>query len=77
MVDLTTRITNLTTAVLLLFQISLSDINFADELIEIKNDIADINFLKERPGIQNITYVVKVDWLNEKNLIGSMCKRAL
>ena len=51
MVDLTTRITNLTSAILLLFQMSLSDINFADDLIENKNDIADINFLKERPGI--------------------------
>ena len=60
-VDLTSRITSLTTAILLLFQFVFS---YRTTLIgpnKMKRYIKSTTLLRERPGLQNITYVAKFD----------------
>ena len=59
MIEMTNRITNLTSAILLLFQIvSRESVDLNKKILE-KND--SVFCLEERPGLQNITYISIVD----------------
>ena len=42
-----------------------------------KKYIEGTDFVKERPGLQNITYSARYDNLGLSNLVPSMCERAL
>ena len=69
MIELTTQITNLTPATLLLFQFVYSDFygkqNPKGKLDEFMDGT---KLLTERPGLQNITYVAKYDLFNSNKL---------
>jgi hypothetical protein len=60
-VDLTSRITSLTTAILLLFQFVFRYylISYLNE--KMKRYIEGTTMLRERPGLQNITYSARFD----------------
>ena len=69
MVELTTKITNITSAILLLFQFVYS--NFygeKDPKRKIDEFMDGTKLLTERPGLQNITYVAKYDLFNGNKL---------
>ena len=44
---------------------------------KIKKYTEDSAFVKERPGLQNITYTARYDNLGMSELVPSMCQRAL
>ena len=76
MVDLTSRITSLTTAILLLFQfVFFTDVYYLND--KMKRYIKGTTMLRERPGLQNITYSARYDRLGAARLVPSMCERAL
>ena len=75
MVDLTTRITSLTTAILILFQFVYEYIPGLKE--KMKRHSEGTTLLRERPGLQNITYSATYDLWGEWKLVPSMCDRAL
>ena len=76
MVDFAARITSLTTAILLLFQF-VYGYNITRANQKIKNYIKGFTLLRERPGLQNITYSARFDNHGDERLVPSMCKRAL
>ena len=75
MVELATRITNITNAIMLLFQYIYYGTYWEFKRKEYFQD--NRCKLSERPGIQNITYIAKHDNENLLKLTGSMCARAL
>ena len=76
MVELTSRITSLTTAILILFQFVFGYCIY--QLNEkMKRYIQGTTMLRERPGLQNITYSARYDVFGERRLVPSMCERAL
>ena len=58
-VDLTSRITSLTTAILILFQFVFNYSLYLNE--KMKRYIEGTTMLKERPGLKNITYSARYD----------------
>ena len=74
MIEFATRITNQSSATLILFQINAEN-KFGDR--QIVKDIEKTNFLSERPGLQSITYSARVDVEGKKRIVPSMCEMAL
>ena len=83
MVDLATRITNLTTASVLLFQfgIGFEEVGGRHKVRAWIRDSVDNTALrermKERPGLQNITYKALFDKDDQEKLVSSLLKMAL
>ena len=72
MIDLATRITSMTLAVILLFQIVVNpEVEDLDN--KLKNYFDCSFMLRERPGLQNITYIAS----DRPSPVRSMCFRAL
>ena len=78
MVDLASRITSLTTAIIILFQFVFSMIRkggIGNDMM--KRYIKGTTMLRERPGLWNITYSARWVGFANRNLIPSMCEKAL
>ena len=76
MIELCTRVTNITNADLLLFQFTLYEASHTAVIQMLKGENYEA-LLSERPGLQNIIYTVTYDNFNNKKSISQMCKRAL
>ena len=75
MIEPTSRIMNTTSAKLLLFQIVFGYIYYIKPIMS--KSILNNTLLKERPGLQNITYTAIIDFFGEQRLVPSMCEKAL
>ena len=74
MIEFATRITNQSSATLILFQINAEN-QFGDR--QVVKDLEETNFLRERPGLKSITYSARVDKEGQKRIVPSMCEMAL
>ena len=78
MIELSSRITNVTSAIMLLFQMVFSKLHVAEHIKGLrKSYLRRTPLMRERPGLQSIMYIERYDFRCRERIVPSMCEAAL